>query len=184
MKKFAGYINLKNLNGVLYPSSIQNIIMKDYIQNHLRGIFYLSPTEVLQAKFPITLETLIGKETKVDGIVMLSSFYLPEDYLIRKQIYKKIIKINKFNLRAYYGLYLLDEKKFSEDIFKILLDVEKNQDLPLYDKGILNFLLSKKEKRKGDLKNEIYYLDKFVYLKMIKKIFFSMKTYYIKFFFV
>ena len=32
MKKFAGYINLKNLNGVLYPSSIQNIMMKEYIQ--------------------------------------------------------------------------------------------------------------------------------------------------------
>ena len=33
MKKFAGYINLKNLNGVLYPSSIQNIMMKEYIND-------------------------------------------------------------------------------------------------------------------------------------------------------
>jgi len=95
MKKFAGYINLRNLNGVLYPSSIQNIMMKDYIQNILKGIFYLSPTELLQAKFPITLKTLVGKETKVDGVVMLSSFYLPEDYLVRKQIYKEIIKMKK-----------------------------------------------------------------------------------------
>ena len=30
-----------------------------------------------------------------------------------KQIYQKIIQSNKFNLRAYYGLYLLDEKKIS-----------------------------------------------------------------------
>jgi len=95
MKKFAGYINLKYLNGVLYPSSIQNIMMKEYIQNSLKGIFYLSPTEVLQAKFPITLKTLIGKETKVDGIVMLSSFYLPDNYSIRKQIYKNAIKMKK-----------------------------------------------------------------------------------------
>ena len=29
-KKYAGYINLKNLNGVLYPSSMQNIMMKDF----------------------------------------------------------------------------------------------------------------------------------------------------------
>ena len=95
MKKFAGYINLKNLNGVLYPSSIQNIMMKDHIQNVLKGIFYLSPTELLQAKFPITLKTLIGKETKVDGIVMLSSFYLPENYFVRKKIYKDITKMKK-----------------------------------------------------------------------------------------
>ena len=92
MKKFAGYINLKNLNGVLYPSSIQNIMMKEYIQNELKGIFYLSPTEVLQAKFPITLKTLIGKETKVHGIVMLSSFYLPRNYIIRKKYIKMLLK--------------------------------------------------------------------------------------------
>ena len=78
-----------------------------------------------------------------------------------KQIYQKIIKINKFNLRAYYGLYLLDEKNFSEEIFSILLDIEKNHELSLYDKGILNFLLSKREKKRGDLKNEIDYLNKF-----------------------
>ena len=95
MKKFAGYINLKKLNGVLYPSSIQNIMMKDYVQNILKGKFYLSPTELLQAKFPITLKTLIGKETNVNGIVMLSSFYLPESYQVRRQIYKSIFKMNK-----------------------------------------------------------------------------------------
>ena len=115
MKKFAGYINLKNLNGVLYPSSIQNIMMKDYIQNVLKGIFYLSPTELLQAKFPITLKTLVGKETKVDGIVMLSSFYLPENYFVRKQIYKEIIKMRKS------VHFILDELilKSNKDIDKI-----------------------------------------------------------------
>ena len=75
-KKYAGYINLKPLNGVIYPSSIQNIIMKKFIKNSLNGIFYLSPTEILQAKYSITLKTLLSSETKVKGIVMLSSFML------------------------------------------------------------------------------------------------------------
>tara|TARA_B100001057_G_scaffold496294_1_gene597392 strand:+ start:442 stop:894 length:453 start_codon:yes stop_codon:yes gene_type:complete len=115
MRKFAGYINLKQLNGVLYPSSIQNIMMKDYIQNVLKGVFYLSPTELLQAKFPITLKTLVGKETKVDGIVMLSSFYLPDDYIVRKQIYKEITKMKKS------VHFILDELilKSNKDIDKI-----------------------------------------------------------------
>jgi sporadic carbohydrate cluster protein (TIGR04323 family) len=115
MKKFAGYINLRYLNGVLYPSSIQNIMMKDYIQKSLKGIFYLSPTEVIQAKFPITLKTLIGKETKVNGIVMLSSFYLPDNYDVRKQIYKNAIKMNK-SIH-----FILDELIFrkNKDIDKI-----------------------------------------------------------------
>ena len=57
--------------------------MKNYIENDLNGIFYLSPTEILQAKFSVTLKTLISKETDVDGIVMLSS-YLPKNYAQRK----------------------------------------------------------------------------------------------------
>ena len=115
MKKYAGYINLKNLNGVLYPSSIQNIMMKDYVQNTLKGIFYLSPTEVLQAKFPVTLKTLIGKETNVHGIVMLSSFYLPQNFIIRKQLYKDIIKMKK---TIHFILDELELKK-KQDIEKI-----------------------------------------------------------------
>ena len=54
---------------------------------------YLSPTEILHAKFPVTLRTLISKETKVSGIVMLSSFYLPENYNIRKQFIERPLKI-------------------------------------------------------------------------------------------
>ena len=115
MKKYAGYINLKNLNGVLYPSSIQNIMMKEYVQNVLKGIFYLSPTEVLQAKFPVTLQTLISKETKVHGIVMLSSFYLPENFDVRQRIYKDIIKMRK---TVHFILDELEIKK-KQDIEKI-----------------------------------------------------------------
>ena len=121
-KKFAGYINLKNLNGVLYPSSIQNIMMKDYINKKLNGIFYLSPTEILHAKFPVTLRTLISKETKVSGIVMLSSFYLPENYNIRKQIYRETIK----NKKPIY--FILDEM-----IFKNKKNIKKVENFIIYN---------------------------------------------------
>ena len=97
-KKFAGYINLRPLNGVIYPSSIQNILMKDFIENNLNGIFYLSPTEVLQAKFSITLKTLISNETKVSGIVMLSTFLLPQNYKERTSMYKKLLGSKKKNV--------------------------------------------------------------------------------------
>lgn len=121
-KKFAGYINLKNLNGVLYPSSMQNIMMKDYVQNVLKGTFYLSPTEVLQAKYPITLRTLLGKETRVDGIVMLSSFYLPKEFKIREQIYLESIKSKK-KLH-----FILDEM-----IFKSKTDIEKIEEFLFFN---------------------------------------------------
>jgi len=122
MKKFAGYINLKSLNGVLYPSSIQNIMIKDFIQNTLNGIFYLSPTEVLQAKYPITLRTLIGKETVVDGIIMLSSFYLPKDFKIRSQIYKEAL------LKKKILYFILDEL-----VLKNKKDIEKIEEFILFN---------------------------------------------------
>ena len=143
MKKFAGYINLKNLNGVLYPSSIQNIMMKDYIQNVLKGTFYLSPTELLQAKFPITLKTLIGKETKVDGIVMLSSFYLPENFFVRKQIYREIIKMQKS------VHFILDEL-----VFRSNKDVDKIEEYLIFNNSFFtNTKLELNKEEKSFMKN-------------------------------
>jgi sporadic carbohydrate cluster protein (TIGR04323 family) len=114
-KKFAGYINLKPLNGVIYPSSIQNTLMKNFIENNLTGIFYLSPTELLQAKFSITLKTLISKETKVSGIVMLSTFLLPQSYEERVSLYKKLF-ISKKKMYFIFDELSLESQKDIEKI--------------------------------------------------------------------
>ena len=116
------------------------------LNDFTKSVFYY---EKFLEKEPNSINTLINLAIVKQTIGDLNS---------AKQIYHKIIQINKFNLRAYYGLYLLNEKNFPE---KILEDIEKNHKLSLYDKGILNFLLSKKEKTKGNFKNEIYYLNKF-----------------------
>ena len=84
-KKYAGYVNLKPLNGVIYPSSIQNITMKNFVENELKGIFHLAPTEFLQAKYSIVLRTLVSNQTLVEGIVLLSTFLLPQKYQERKK---------------------------------------------------------------------------------------------------
>ena len=94
-KSFAGYINLKPVNGVIFPSSIQNIIMKDYVTSQLKGKFFLSPTEVLQAKYSITLNTLMSNDVKVRGIVMLSTFMLPRKHDERLTVYSNSIKRKK-----------------------------------------------------------------------------------------
>ena len=61
--------------------------MKNFVEENLKGIFYLSPTELLQSKYAITLNTLLSKDTKVTGIVMLSSFMLPKVLLREKFVY-------------------------------------------------------------------------------------------------
>ena len=119
-KKYAGYINLKPLNGVIYPSSIQNILMKNYIENNLKGHFYLSPTEILQAKFSITLNTLISNKTKVYGIVMLSCFLLPKNITERFSIYKSLLESKK-KLYFIFDELKLENKKDKDEIENFII---------------------------------------------------------------
>lgn len=121
-KTFAGYINLKPLNGIIYPSSQQNIMMKSYIENELNGVFYLSPTEVLQAKFPITLNTLTSKDTRVSGIVMLSTFLLPSSFNQRQEFYKQLLNTKR---TAHFI--------FDEIILKTKDDIEEVEDFIIFN---------------------------------------------------
>ena len=75
-----------------------------------------------------------------------------------KELYLEIININQLNVRAYYGLYLLDVNFLNDDLFKRLYEISNDKKLNLYQKGIINFLFSKKAKK--DIKNskEIEYL--------------------------
>ena len=140
-KKFAGYINLKPLNGVIYPSSIQNVMMKSFVETNLNGIFYLSPTEILQAKYSITLQTLISNDTKVKGIVMLSSFLLSDNYKERQEIFRKLIDSKKF---MYFILDELSIKNRNDIekveqfiIFNSKFFTETKKNLKFYEKNFI-----------------------------------------------
>ena len=71
-----------------------------------------------------------------------------------RDLFLKIIKINKLNIKAYYGLYMLDVNFLKEDLFNNLLEISKSEKLNLYEKGIINFLFSKKAKIKMKIKKK------------------------------
>jgi sporadic carbohydrate cluster protein (TIGR04323 family) len=98
MKKarvFAGYIVLKNINGILYPSYIQNRMNTEFIEKHLKGKIYMSQNENMYSKNSIVLNSLITENNKIDGIVMISVFHLPKNKKERLKIYKNLLKNNK-----------------------------------------------------------------------------------------
>lgn len=78
-----------------------------------------------------------------------------------KEIYNRLIKKNKNNVRAYYGLYVLDQSYLSDEKLNYLDQIKNNEKLSLYEKGIINFIFSKKEKNKKNYKQELEYLKKF-----------------------
>ncbi len=75
-----------------------------------------------------------------------------------KELYRKIININKLNVRAYYGLYMLDSKFLKDDLFTNLYEISNGEKLNFYQKGIIDFLFSKKAKINNENKKEIEYL--------------------------
>ena len=81
-----------------------------------------------------------------------------------KNIYLSLIKINKYKIRPYYGLFTLDENYLTEENFETILKINKNEKLNLYEKGIINFILSKKEKK------HIIYLLSFITIQLFPKI--------------
>ena len=75
-----------------------------------------------------------------------------------KELYLKIININRFNVRAYYGLFLLDINFLNDDLFKNLNEISKSKKLNLYQKGIIDFLFSKKAKINNENYEELEHL--------------------------
>ena len=75
-----------------------------------------------------------------------------------KELYLKIININSLNIRAYYGLYLLDVDFLNNDLFKNLNEISKNKKLNLYQKGIIDFLFSKRAKINNENNKELEHL--------------------------
>ena len=82
------------------------------------------------------------------------------ELVLAKELYLEIININQFNVRAYYGLYLLDVNFLNDDLFKRLYEISKDDKLNLYQKGIIDFLFSKKAKKDVENLKEIEYLKK------------------------
>ena len=95
MKKYAGYINLKAINGIIFPSYIQNQMNKRFIVEELESDFFLSTNENMYSDNKIVLNSLILEKNRLSGVAMLSAFSLPEKFKVRKKIYSNLIKTKK-----------------------------------------------------------------------------------------
>ena len=62
--------------------------------------------------------------------------------------FKKVIKANKKFIQAYYGLYTLDNNLLGDEDYNYLESLLENGNLNLNNNGLINFLLSKREKDK------------------------------------
>ena len=75
-----------------------------------------------------------------------------------EKIYGKIINQSPNEVRAYYGLFTLNEKNIDEELIKKLIDLNSKDKISLSDKSLINFILSKVQQKKGHIDNEIKFL--------------------------
>ncbi|WP_075504496.1 LIC12192 family sporadic carbohydrate cluster protein [Candidatus Pelagibacter communis] len=118
IKVYAGYLHLKPINGVIFPSYIQNQMNKNYINEKLNGQFFMTTNENMYGDNAIILNSL-AKEKSINGIVMLSTFCLPESFDLRHKFYKLCIKNNK-------SLYFIFENIKFEKNSSSLREIEEN----------------------------------------------------------
>ena len=75
-----------------------------------------------------------------------------------KDIYLRLIKLDENKIRPYYGLYTLNPNYLSGSDFERIFFIKNNFKHTLFEKGIINFILSKKEKKNKKYSKEIEYL--------------------------
>jgi len=142
-KTYAGYINLKPINGIIFPSYIQNQTFKNFINNELDGHFYMTTNENTYGENSIILKSLLCEKI-LSGIVFLSTFCLPEDSTERKKIYN----LAKKNKKKFIFIF----EKFNVD-FKKKLDLNKIEEFILFDQEFFT------NKKTFVNKNEHIFLD-------------------------
>ena len=75
-----------------------------------------------------------------------------------KKLFLKLIQSNPNNIKAYYRLFRMNMKNFEEKYLDKIKLIEKEQNLTLGDKSLINFIYSKCEKKKN-ISNEIKFLN-------------------------
>jgi len=75
-----------------------------------------------------------------------------------KELFKKLIRLNPNNIKAYYRLFRMNLVNFEKDYLDRLKLLETSTNLSLEDKSLINFIISKFEKDKN-IENEIKFLN-------------------------
>ena len=73
-----------------------------------------------------------------------------------KEIFLKLIKLNPNNVKAYYRLFRINNNNFNKNYLNTLKSLEKNKNLSLSDKSLINFIFSKAENTKNVGKESLY----------------------------
>jgi hypothetical protein len=99
--------------------------------------------------------------TSINTILNLANAnYVTGNFLSARSLFLKAIKLNKYNPRPYYGLYLIKPQYLTSKHLLDLTQIKKTK-INLYESYLIEFLLSKNAKLKGNYQLELNHLYKY-----------------------
>ena len=73
------------------------------------------------------------------------------NFLTAKNLYLKIIKLDIYNPRAYYGLYSINPNLLNQKHYSLITEIKNKKKIDLYENSLIEFLLSKKKNKELEL---------------------------------
>ena len=83
------------------------------------------------------------------------------EIITAKNIYLKIINLNKNKIRPYFALLMLDINFLTIEHYESISHIQKNEKINLYEKSLIDFIFAKKEKENKNYEKEIQYMENF-----------------------
>ena len=72
-----------------------------------------------------------------------------------KKIYERLVKKNPLNVKSYYGLFNLGTKNINDNYLNRLQALSNDKKINLFDKSLVNFILSKLKKEENKVNEEL-----------------------------
>ena len=75
--------------------------------------------------------------------------------------FRRLLGINRSYIYAYYGLFSLSENHLKEEDLNYLTNILNDNKISKRDRSLINFIFSKKEREKNNLKKELNFLQQY-----------------------
>ena len=141
---------------------IQNLLKdnpKDFRNNFLAGQMYYRLNEL--EKSNTFFQKCDQIQPNTPSVIFNLALILQAQGKIEnaKEKYLNLISINKNDVKSYYGLFILDNNNINKKHRETLKNLNNKLNTPLFEKSIINFMFSKFEKKKGNIKQEVDFLE-------------------------
>ena len=111
-----------------------------------KSVFFLKKSDTLQPNNP---NIIFNLALALQGIGKIEQ---------AKKNYLKLISINPIDVKSYYGLFTLNTKNITDELYKSLESIIKVNKISFFEESQINFIFSKIAKERNKLKEEINFL--------------------------